>query len=164
MDHLVTAYDPTWFAIFKYCSMLLSAVGIFKTNFVTTTFFSAPLGYSAADYALTDSLIQGMESIRDGYHSFATQTNLATTFVPDLTMKSVSYASQFAFSMFTGSLFVQATILALVCKYMTTAIMLGQPLASIGSSLLNMVVIGMLPDVLVTTLPLYFNYRRLYDL
>ena len=43
MELFVEAYDPTWVAIYKYVGMLLSVVGVFKTNFLTQTFFSMPL-------------------------------------------------------------------------------------------------------------------------
>ncbi len=105
-----------------------------------------------------------MESIRDGFHSFATSLNLISTFIPDNTHKQIDYSSQFVFSMFTGSLFVQASLLALVLKYLTTAIFLQVNYLDILTSLLNMVVIGMVPDILITTVPLYLNYRRLYDI
>lgn len=167
MDHSVEAYDQVWVDVFRYLGMALSIIGVFKTNFVVTTFFNAPnqaYAQTQASYDLTDKLIKSMESIRDGFHSFATSLNLVSTFIPDNTHKLVDYSPQFVFSMFSASVFVQASLLALVLKYLTTAIFLQVNYLDILTSLLNMLVIGMIPDVLITTVPLYLNYRRLYDI
>ena len=40
--YLVEGYDETAISVFKYLAMFLSVIGFFKTNFVTTTYFSAP--------------------------------------------------------------------------------------------------------------------------
>ena len=119
---------------------------------------------TAADAVLTDTLIQGMESLRDGYHSFATTLNSGSTFVPDSTMTQIDYSTQFFFSIFTGSIFLQASLFALVCKYMTQEIFSGTSIFNVFVSFFDMVVIGMIPDFAVTTVPLYLNYRRLWDL
>ncbi len=165
--YLVEGYDETVISVFKYLSMFLSVIGFFKTNFVTTTYFSAPnMAYKAsqADYDLTDALIKSLETVRDGFHSFVSGMNVVSTFIPDGTHKEIDYSYQFVFSMFTGSIFLQASLLALTAKYLTTAVFLGVDMMQILNSLLRMVVIGMVPDFLVTSVPLYLNYRRLYEI
>ena len=165
--YLVEGYDETVISIFKYLSMFLSVIGFFKTNFVTTTYFSAPnMAYKAsqADYDLTDSIIKSMETVRDGFHSFVSGMNVISTFIPDASHKDIDYSYQFVFSMFTGSIFLHASLLALTAKYLTTAVFLGVDPMEILKSLVRMVVIGMVPDFLVTSVPLYLNYRRLYEI
>ena len=165
--YLVEGYDETAISVFKYLAMFLSVIGFFKTNFVTTTYFSAPnQAYKAsqADYDLTDSLIKSLESVRDGFHSFVSGLNVISTFIPDGRHKQIDYSYQFVFSMFTGSIFLHASLLALTAKYLTTAVFLGVAAGDVLNSLLKMMVIGMVPDFLVTTVPLYLNYRRLYEI
>ncbi len=165
--YLVEGYDETVISVFKYLSMFLSVIGFFKTNFITTTFFSAPnMAYKAsqADYDLTDSIIKSMETVRDGFHSFVSGMNVISTFIPDDSHKEIEYSYQFVFSMFTGSIFLHASLLALTAKYLTTAVFLGVDAIEILKSLLRMVVIGMIPDFIVTSVPLYLNYRRLYEI
>ena len=165
--YLVEGYDETVISVFKYLSMFLSVIGFFKTNFITTTYFSAPnMAYkvSQADYDLTDSIIKSMETVRDGFHSFVSGMNVISTFIPDGAHKEIDYSYQFVFSMFTGSIFLHASLLALTAKYLTTAVFLGVDTMEILKSLVRMVVIGMVPDFLVTSVPLYLNYRRLYEI
>ena len=164
---LVQGYDETAISVFKYVAMFLSVIGFFKTNFVTTTYFSAPnMAYKAsqADYDLTDKLIKSLESVRDGFHSFVSGLKVISTFIPDGSHKGLDYSYQFLFSILTGSIFLHASLLALTAKYLTTAVFLGVATTDVLNSLLKMVVIGMLPDFLVTTVPLYLNYMRLYSI
>ena len=166
-NYLVEGYDETVISVFKYLSMFLSIIGFFKTNFLTTTYFNAPnMAYkvSQEDYDLTDALISNLEVVRDGFHSFVSGLNVISTFIPDGSHKSLDYSYEFIFSMFTGSVFLHASLLALTAKYLTTALFLGIDTVEVLRSFLKMVVIGIVPDILVTSVPLYLNYRRLYEI
>ena len=163
----LTAINQTEVSIYRYIAMFLSVIGLVKTNFLVSTFFHAPnaaYAVSQTDQDLTDSLITSLETIRDGLHSFASSLNIVSTFVPDSTQKLIDYSPQFHFSMFTASLFLQSSLLALVFKYMTTALLLGVSFVDVLKSFLDMVLIGMVPDFLITTVPLYLSYLRVYEL
>ena len=165
MESLVRMYDPNVESFDRYLAMFLSVIGLFKTNFVTASFFDAPQPITGtATNALTENLIQSMEAIRDGFHSFTSTVNLSTTLIQDPTISQLDYATEFMFAMFAGSLFLQTSMLALVFKYLTQSIVLGVSFLSVTVSFIDMFVIGMIPDIAITTVPLYLNYLRLWDL
>ncbi len=105
-----------------------------------------------------------MEIIRDGFHSFVSGLNVVSTFIPDGSHKSLDYSYEFVFSMFTGSIFLHASLLALTFKYLTTALFLGVEPLEVLKTFLQMTVVGIIPDFIVTAVPLYLNYRRLYEI
>ena len=129
--YLVEGYDETTIAVFRYIAMFLSVIGLFKTNFITTTYFSAPneaYKYSQEDYELTDSIIKSMETVKDGFHSFVSGVNVVSTIISDSSHAQLDYSPQFVFSMFTASLFLHSSLLALVFKYLATALFLKVPI------------------------------------
>ncbi len=129
--YLVEGYDENAIAIFRFIAMFLSVIGYLKTNFITTTYFSAPneaYKYSQADYELTDSIIKSMETVKDGFHSFVSGVNVVSTIISDSSHAQLDYSPQFVFSMFTASIFLQSSLLALVFKYLSTALFLKVPI------------------------------------
>ena len=102
-----------------------------------------------------------MEKVRDGFHSFATAITFGTTVTPDSTLASKDYVPDYTFTLFTTSAFIQFAMVALVCKYLFEAMFLKVGFTSLLTSFLQMVLVGVIPDILVTTLPLGLNYWRL---
>ncbi len=143
----------------KYIALGVSFLGVLKSNFISQTFFTAP-SYSLADMALTAELINNLEMIRDGYHSFANTMTFATAATPDDYVTDVYYSVDVIFSLFAASVFLQFGILALISKYLAESWFLGALWGDIIDSALQYTLVGLLPDLLLNTAPLFLNWYR----
>ena len=66
--------------------------------------------------------------------------------------------------MFVASLTGHLTLVGVAFKYLSEAMIKGVPFGDVLQSIMQMLVIGELPDFIVSTLPLFFNYARLAGL
>ena len=107
------------------------------------------------------SIINTLEQITKGFHSVTTFINFGFSFISTDYLAGKETAVSFQWTMLMGSLFTYITLFTLNLKYVITAFLNDWDVSNALWSLTYLTFVDELPDFLITTLPLFMNYKRI---